>query len=47
MEVMEELMEAQYEQNDPDFIELVEIFSTSRDDSQMCIRDSLKAIHTD
>ena len=35
MEVMEELMEAQYEQNDPDFIELVEIFSTSRDDSPL------------
>lgn len=35
MEVMEELMEAQYEQSDPGFIELVEIFSSSRDDSPL------------
>jgi len=33
MEVLQELMEEQYEQGDPGFLELVEIFSSSRDDT--------------
>lgn len=35
MEVLEELIEEQYEQGDPGFLELVEIFSTSRDDTPL------------
>ncbi|HQA07405.1 MAG TPA: helicase-exonuclease AddAB subunit AddA [Syntrophomonadaceae bacterium] len=43
MEVLQELMEEQYEQSDPGFLELVEMFSSSRDDAQL--RDLILQIY--